>query len=1276
MGRASRRAFRALRLPGQLLLVAIAMILTAPATQAAETDYTWLFNGSTNGWTASSGTSVSSAGGSLHVVFATGGGIYTPVINYIPGQDTYHRDYVRFGYQIVSGMVGRLQFNFSTDTRPNFSSTSRDLSGLIRDGGWHYVTFRVDDIGDWSGSNRITQMRFVAIGSGGGGASGTMNFDFMALREDDKLPQTYSCPRGTDIVSVSPAGWTNGPITVTVRGNDPGPYLFPECGPTPPDQYGSGVAVFRYAVNGSWAGVDYNDQDSQWPTGWSQASIEVPPGSMRVGANAFLVHANDRVGFQATSSTSATLYYDPTPPVISDAGTSGPGTYSSNATVTFSLDDEGRSGVQGYSVTWDNSSRPGAPAVLASYGSVSIGDGGAPYSSHALYVHGYDNLGNATTKYMGSWTYVPPHSILATAGANGSISPSGTITVGHGASQTFTITPSACYRISDVVVDGASVGAVSSYTFSNVQSNRSISAYFALNTYAISASAGAGGSISPGSGSVNCGSSPTYTITPSACYRIADVVVDGASVGAVSSYTFSNVQASHSISASFAITTYTISASAGAGGSISPGSVSVNCGSSQTFTIAPNACCRIADVVVDGSSVGTVGSYTFTNVQSGHSIAASFADATAPDVHVLYPNGGESLVAGSMAMLTWVAIDSAGVTGVDLYLSRGGPSGTFTPLVAGIPNSGTVGWMVTGPASSDCYLKVVAHDANGNTGEDRSDMAFAIAVVRDSIVWCPEQRITSDTPHSEAPDLAATASGVHVVWQEKAEGDTDFGVRFSSGARQWPADTLLWQSALALSGAPSSHSPSIAVDSQDRLHVVWVRDEEPATEEVYYRRWNGTWSEPECLRTGQNPVQHPSVMVDGAADVHVMWSESVLGQGTIYHKRWHSAWVPEEVVSAGTGQADPDLAADPQNRLHAVWLSSGGDGPGVYYKSWDTAWGDEGRVNAIPVAAESPAVTVDAVGRIHVVWSDSRTGHPEVYYRSGNGTTWDAEFAVSPLDANNSVTPEIGVDGAGRIHVVWSDTRDGNPEIYHRIWDGAWLPAVRVTDAGGNSSVPRIVCSGDYLYLAWTDERHGHPEIYWRKGTVCPNGNCEAQPTPTLASLAESRVEGDRVLLRWYVSGAKRGSAVVYRQAPGKEWTSLGERSPDGTGYLAFEDVGVTAGLRYGYRLGLRTAEGEVIAGETWVDVPALGFALQGVRPNPAEGVVLSVHFTLPDAAPASLALYDVSGRQIQKLDVGSLGAGAHVVELRPHSSLAAGVYLLRLSQGPRAATQRVALVR
>jgi hypothetical protein len=69
-------------------------------------------------------------------------------------------------------------------------------------------------------------------------------------------------------------------------------------------------------------------------------------------------------------------------------------------------------------------------------------------------------------------------SITATAGLNGMISPSGTTTVLYGDAVIYTITPDSGYEISDVVVDGISIGTANTYTFSNVTSNHTIEAYF------------------------------------------------------------------------------------------------------------------------------------------------------------------------------------------------------------------------------------------------------------------------------------------------------------------------------------------------------------------------------------------------------------------------------------------------------------------------------------------------------------------------------------------------------------------------------------------------------------------------------------------------------------------------------------------------------------------------------------------------------------------------------------------------------------------------------
>jgi hypothetical protein len=183
-------------------------------------------------------------------------------------------------------------------------------------------------------------------------------------------------------------------------------------------------------------------------------------------------------------------------------------------------------------------------------------------------------------------------------------------------------------------------------------------------------------------------------------------------------------------------------------------------------------------------------------------------------------------------------------------------------------------------------------------------------------------------------------------------------------------------------------------------------------------------------------------------------------------------------------------------------------------------------------------------------------------------------------------------------------------------------------------------------------------------------------PTPALLSLVSARAVPDRVDLTWYAPARDISSATAYRRTVRDDWAAMGQIWADGTGRLVFQDAQVIAGTRYGYRLGVMEAGQEVFLGETWVDVPvSLGLALAGPRSNPAREH-FSVAFSLPDASPARLELFDVGGRRIAAREVGTLGAGNHVVTFGEGPALAPGVYLLRLSRGLRSLTARAVIVR
>ena len=217
----------------------------------------------------------------------------------------------------------------------------------------------------------------------------------------------------------------------------------------------------------------------------------------------------------------------------------------------------------------------------------------------------------------------------------GTIEPSDKVAVDYGQNITFEMTPDACCKISDVLVDGVSVGAVNSYEFKNVNQDHPIEAIFTILKYVITPDQNEGGKISSVGGitplpsgdvEVKCGMGQTFNITPDACYDIEDVLVDGESVGPVSSHTFMDVGENHTIEAQFVKKTSPVKVSSDCPGHIELPSgetvenfseIPVQCGESQEFVFVPDEGYHVGEVWVNGQKKPAAASdskYTFENV--------------------------------------------------------------------------------------------------------------------------------------------------------------------------------------------------------------------------------------------------------------------------------------------------------------------------------------------------------------------------------------------------------------------------------------------------------------------------------------------------------------------------------------------------------------------------------------------------------------------------------------------------------------------------------------
>ncbi|MFH1312627.1 MAG: S8 family serine peptidase, partial [Candidatus Eisenbacteria bacterium] len=102
------------------------------------------------------------------------------------------------------------------------------------------------------------------------------------------------------------------------------------------------------------------------------------------------------------------------------------------------------------------------------------------------------------------------------------------------------------------------------------------------------------------------------------------------------------------------------------------------------------------------------------------------ADGEAPLVTVIQPNGGENWAVDSFFDIMWTATDNIGVTSIDILLSSDGGATFPTTIATGEANDGIFNWLVDVAPTTQARVKVIAHDAAANVGEDISDADFTI----------------------------------------------------------------------------------------------------------------------------------------------------------------------------------------------------------------------------------------------------------------------------------------------------------------------------------------------------------------------------------------------------------------------------------------------------------------------------------------------------------------------------------------------------------------------
>jgi hypothetical protein len=254
----------------------------------------------------------------------------------------------------------------------------------------------------------------------------------------------------------------------------------------------------------------------------------------------------------------------------------------------------------------------------------------------------------------------------------------------------------------------------------------SSSTAFVIDRWIITASAGAGGTLSP-SGSVGVvqGGTQAFTIAANVGQHITGVLVDGAPVGAVTGYAFSNVTGAHTIAATFAPDAFTLTAAAVGAGAVakSPDLATYTYGTPVLVTATPDS--GWAFTGWSGDASGTADTATVV-ITVARSVTATFVDVAPPAVALLSPVGGERWDFGAARTLRWTAADNAAVDSVVVEYSAHGAGGPWTTLLASGTVVDSLDWTVPAEATDSALVRVTAFDAALNSATAASDSLFHV----------------------------------------------------------------------------------------------------------------------------------------------------------------------------------------------------------------------------------------------------------------------------------------------------------------------------------------------------------------------------------------------------------------------------------------------------------------------------------------------------------------------------------------------------------------------
>jgi len=331
------------------------------------------------------------------------------------------------------------------------------------------------------------------------------------------------------------------------------------------------------------------------------------------------------------------------------------------------------------------------------------------------------------------------------------------------------------------------------------------------------------------------------------------------------------------------------------------------------------------------------------------------------------------------------------------------------------------------------------------------------------------------TAYSFQRKLARTSDGT--LWCVYHRSDGTYNQIYASystdGGETWTEEQVT-------NATDHQYYPSVAIDSQNTIHVVWHGlgwGTNSTYGNIQYRKRTSSGWQPIEAVTDKNADQYvPSIAIDSNDNIHVVWRG--LGWGTNtdywniqYRKRTSSGWQPiEAVTDKNADQYDSSIAIDSNDNIHVVWRGLGWGTNTDYWniqyrKRTSSGWQSQEAVTDIVGRQRYISFAIDDSDNIHVVWPGkgwgTNTDYWNIQYRKRTSSGWQPIEAVTDKNADQTDSV-IVIDKGDNIHVVWRGLGWGTSTGYYNIQyrkrtSSGWEAQEGLTDTANNHYFPNSI---------------------------------------------------------------------------------------------------------------------------------------------------------------------------------------------------------------------------